>query len=114
VSQFYAPEAINRIVARNAFLFELRNRPEALDVRTRLEALDWTSLNELATRPICRELSRIRSSNRQAVFPNLQPEDRTNAIYIRPPATDGRPLVLVVSPFHVLPPCHGGARASSR
>jgi O-antigen biosynthesis protein len=109
VSQFYAPEAINRIVARNAFLFELRNRPEALDVRTRLEALDWTSLNELATRPICRELSRIRSSNRQAVFPNLQPEDRTNAIYIRPPATDGRPLVLVVSPFHVLPPRHGGA-----
>jgi GT2 family glycosyltransferase/MoaA/NifB/PqqE/SkfB family radical SAM enzyme len=110
VSKFYASEAIDRIVARNAFLFELRNRPEALDVRTRLEALDWASLKELATRPVCRELSRIRSSNRQAVFPNLQPDGRTNAIYTRPPAADGRPLVLVVSPFQVLPPRHGGAR----
>jgi len=110
VSKFYTPKGVGRVVARNALLFELRNRPEVLDVRTRLEALDWTSLNELATRPVCRELFRIRSSNHQAVFPNLQPDGRTNAIYARPPAADGRPLVLVVSPFHVLPPRHGAAR----
>jgi GT2 family glycosyltransferase/glycosyltransferase involved in cell wall biosynthesis len=109
VSKFYAPRAIGRIVARNAFLFELRNTPELLGVRTRLEALDWTMLNELATRPACRELTRIRSSNHRAVFPNLKPDGRTNAIYTRPPAADGRPLVLVVSPFHVLPPRHGAA-----
>ena len=102
-------EAIDRIVARNAFLFELRNRPEAPDIRSRLEAIDWTSLKQLATRPVCRELSRIRSSNRRAVLPDLQPDGRTDAVYIRPAAVDGRPLVLVVSPFHVLPPRHGGA-----
>jgi GT2 family glycosyltransferase len=109
VSKFYTPKAIDRIVARNGLLFELRNRPEMLGVRTRLEALNWTSLNEVATRPVCRELSRIRSSNHNAVFPNLQPDGRTNAFYTRPPAADGRPLVLVVSPFHVLPPRHGAA-----
>jgi GT2 family glycosyltransferase len=109
VSKFYTPKAIDRIVAKNALLFELRNRPEVLTVFARLEALDWTSLNELATRPACRELSRIRSSNHHAVLPNLQPDGRTNAIYTRPPAADGRPLVLVVSPFHVLPPRHGSA-----
>jgi hypothetical protein len=109
VSKFYASEAIDRIVARNAFLFELRNRPEVLTILPRLEALDWTSLKELAARPVCRELARIRSSNRQALFPNLQPDGRTNVIYTRPPAVDGRPLVLVVSLFHVLPPRHGGA-----
>lgn len=108
VSKFYTPKAIGRIVARNALLFEMRNRPEVPGIRTRLEALDWTSLNELATPPACRELFRIRSSNNQAVLPNLQPDGRTNAIYIRPPA-DGRPLVLVVSPFHLLPPRHGAA-----
>jgi len=109
VSKFYTPKAIRRIVARNALLFELRNRPEVLGVRTRLEALDWTTLNELATPPARRELFRIRSSNHQAVVPDLQPDGRTNAVYIRPPAADGRPLVLVVSPFHVLPPRHGAA-----
>ena len=109
VLKFYTPKAIGRIVARNALLFELRNRPEVPGVRTRLEALDWTSLNELATRPVCRELSRIRSSNHQAVLTNLQPDGRTDAIYTRPPAADGRPLVLVISPFHVLPPRHGAA-----
>jgi GT2 family glycosyltransferase len=110
VSKFYAPKAIARIVARNALLFELRNRPKVPGVRTRLEALDWKSLNELATHPACRELSRIRRSNHQAVLSNLQPDGRTNAVFIRPPAVDGRPLVLVVSPFHVLPPRHGAAR----
>jgi GT2 family glycosyltransferase len=109
VSKFYTPKAIDRIVARNAFLFELRNRPEVLTILPRVEALDWTSLKELAAPPVCRELSRIRSSNRQSLFPNLQPDGRTNTIYIRPPAVDGRPLVLVVSPFHMLPPRHGGA-----
>ena len=109
VSKFYTPKAIRRIVARNALLFELRNRPELHGVRIRLEALDWTTLNELATPPACRELFRIRSSNHQAVFPNLQPDGRTNTVYIRTPAADGRPLVLVVSPFHVLPPRHGAA-----
>ena len=109
VSKFYSPKAIRRIAARNALLFELRNRPEVLGVRTRLEALDWTTLNELATRSACRELSRVRSSNHQALVPNLQPDGRTNAVYIRPPAADGRPLILVVSPFQVLPPRHGAA-----
>jgi GT2 family glycosyltransferase len=110
VSKFYSSETIDRIVARNAFLFELRNRPEALTVLARLGALDWTSQKEIAMGPVCRELYRIRSSNRQSVFPNLPPDGRTNAVYIRPRTTDGRPLVLVVSPFHVLPPRHGAAR----
>jgi len=110
VSKFYTSGTIDRIVARNAFLFELRNRPEALTILARLGALDWTSQKEVAMGPVCRELYRIRSSNRQSVFPNLPPDCRTNAVYIRPPATDGRPLVLVVSPFRVLPPRHGAAR----
>jgi GT2 family glycosyltransferase len=109
VSKFYDSGTIDRIVARNAFVFELRNRPEALTVLARLGELDWTSQKEVAMRSACRELYRIRSSNRQSVFPNLPPDGRTNAIYIRPRATDGRPLVLVVSPFHVLPPRHGAA-----
>src|SRR5262245_35574179 len=71
VSKFYSPKAIGRIAARNGLLFELRNRPEVLGVRPRLEALDWMSLNELATPPACHELSRVRSSNHQAVFSNL-------------------------------------------
>jgi GT2 family glycosyltransferase len=109
VSRYYSPKAIRRIVARNGLLFELRNRPEVLGVRTCLEALDWMSLNELATGPAVRELSRVRRSNHKVVLSNLQPDDRTNAIYLRPSAADGRPLVLVVSPFHVLPPRHGAA-----
>ncbi len=109
IARFYTAGEIDRIVARNATLFELRNFRETLPARRYAEGSDWATLKELATRVSLAEIRRVRAARRRACFPDIDPERTTRRIYARPAAPDGRPLVLVVSPFCILPPRHGGA-----
>jgi GT2 family glycosyltransferase len=110
VSRLHAPDEIERIVARNSILFDLRNQTDPARALGAAEASPLASLRELATGRSAMEISLIRAARRRAPFPDVDLERATHQLYARPVTADGRPLVLVVTPFCVLPPRHGGAR----
>jgi GT2 family glycosyltransferase len=110
ISRLYSPAEIERIVSRNAILFDLRNLRETLPVRLDAKASPWPTLKELADKDRRGELREIRVATRAAAFGSIDLTRTTDRIYSRPAIRDGRPLILLVVPFNILPPRHGGAR----
>lgn len=110
ISRYYAADEVERIVARNRLLFELRNFKQTLPALRDAQQADPTTTLELSRWSSLVEIGRARrAARRSAPFPDIDLERITRRYYGRPPALDGRPLVLVVSPYCILPPLHGGA-----
>jgi GT2 family glycosyltransferase len=109
VSRLYAPDEIERIFARNSILFDLRNQADPAPAIAAAETSPQATLNELASGRSVMEISLTRAAHRRAPFPDIDLERTTHRIYARPATADGRPLVLVVAPYCILPPRHGGA-----
>lgn len=113
VAHFYSFREIERILARNKLLFRLRY----LDAKRALDDAghcDADTVREITSRTALREIRQIRADGRRAPFPQIEQHLQADRFYARPSVADGRPLVLVVSPFHILPPRHGGARRTWR
>lgn len=109
VSRFYEPTEIDRVVERNRLLFELRNFPLSRPGLQRIDFVDRATAREIATWTSLREIRRARETSRRAPCSAVDLERATRRYYRRPTGRDRRPLVLVVSPYCVLPPRHGGA-----
>jgi GT2 family glycosyltransferase/glycosyltransferase involved in cell wall biosynthesis len=124
-ARFFDAAEIDRIVARNALLFDARNRPSPLRAERLMERvcdLPYASQRELARPGIAAGvgISRSRAARRPFAAPALvDPARRWTALApssfsyrmrdeATAPAT--RPRLLVVTPFAVFPPRHGGAR----
>jgi GT2 family glycosyltransferase len=113
ISRYYDPGEIERIFRRNGLLFHLRN----LDRMGSMESvylaaaeLDDLSFLELTSKRNAAGILRTR------LFAALQPFDDSClgfahlSYFLRPASSlHTRPLVLMVSPFAMYPPAHGGA-----
>ncbi len=108
----HPPAEIAQVVARNGLLFRLRHLPRAAAAAAARES-DWTSLKRLAAPSLLVAIAEGRRAARRAPHPLPDPEALGAHVRLRLP-DDARPLVLVVSPFRVLPPDHGGARRIHR
>lgn len=114
VSQCFPPQEVERILRRNQLLFVLRNglpetSPRAL-VRELRRAWDIKTQRELATFRQAASLFAALLWNALAPAYSIDLHRLRQKFYLRPPAPAERPLVLLVSPFAVYPPAHGGAR----
>jgi GT2 family glycosyltransferase len=107
ISRHYAAAEIDRIVARNGLLFELRNFPDTTLARRAANEADWPTVKDLARPVTLAEIVRQRAA--RARFTDIDIETTSRHVHCRPAAADPRPLVLVVSPYRVLPPRHGSA-----
>jgi len=116
IGKYYEPAEIDRIVRRNAVLFDLRNglSGQAVGMQFhRIAALPKNSRRELSGWRLALRAVQARSAVNRARAQGLHyhglcsHEWHSNAV-----AADGvrRPRVLLVSPFAVYPPAHGGAR----
>src|SRR5581483_6823546 len=124
-SRFYAPAELERIVERNRLLFDARQRitPEPRsDLMRRICELPYASQRELSSpvnargvlaqrvrarrRPQPLEPPRLWSRARDSV--RLAP--RSYSYRLRELAGSARTRLLVVTPFAIFPPRHGGAR----
>ncbi len=113
ISRYYDHREIERVFRRNGLLFHLRN----LDTMGSMERvyaaaaeLDDVSLLQLTSKRNAAAILRTR------LFAALQPFDDSclgfaQLKYFLRPATslNARPVVLMVSPFAMYPPAHGGA-----
>lgn len=114
VNRYYAPGEVDRIVRRNAMLFDLRHGWTGQGVRASLARIanaDDATQNELrgvglAWRVFTTRLATRRAQRRGFSFGKLA----TDRYYPTRPADARRPRVLLVSPFALFPPSHGGAR----
>jgi GT2 family glycosyltransferase/glycosyltransferase involved in cell wall biosynthesis len=125
-ARFYALPEIDRIVERNRILFDARNavtdrRAEWL--MTRVCDLGYESQRALARFPIaarvlCRRYAALRRPH--AAAPPILPRPQRHVVgltssysfHLRDSVTapSSRPRLLVVTPFCIFPPRHGGAR----
>ncbi|HVP45250.1 MAG TPA: glycosyltransferase [Bryobacteraceae bacterium] len=113
VSRIFSKDHLERILWRNQLLFAMRNgflrRPRGALLRGPTNGWDDITLRELS-RPR-QAFSLLAASWTRARAParlvDLERVDRK--FYLRPPQTGTR-SVIVVSPFAVYPPGHGGAR----
>ena len=110
IGRFYTPAEIDAVVARNRLWFAARNLARGADLAREVAQADWHTLKALSQAATLVEISRARRRGRRAPFPDLPAERRTRHVHSRPPARRDRPLILVVSPFQVLPPRHGSAQ----
>ncbi|UCF38592.1 MAG: glycosyltransferase, partial [Acidobacteriota bacterium] len=113
VSRYYAPAEIRRIFQRNALQFELRNRLTGADsvqlVRT-VRRLDPQSKKELASLRNCGSLLFDSLHSLVTGLRPWRPELAFKKVYRNPIVKDrSKPCLLIVSPFAIYPPRHGGA-----
>jgi GT2 family glycosyltransferase/glycosyltransferase involved in cell wall biosynthesis len=121
-ARFYAPAEIDRIVERNRVLFDLRNaatRNGAAWLLQRVCDQPYASQRELATLPVAAQVLRqrwhsVRSMARTAppalAVSGHQAATLTPSFSFGLGARSARPRLLLVTPFCVFPPRHGGAR----
>ncbi len=124
-TRFYEKAELERIVERNRWLFDARNgltRHGAAWLMTRLCALPYASQRELAPPRVARATWRQRIGSRRAPQPLAppalaHPDGHATALHgvaysfcLRASAPSSRPRLLLVTPFAVFPPRHGGAR----
>jgi GT2 family glycosyltransferase/glycosyltransferase involved in cell wall biosynthesis len=110
--KFFSAEEIDRIFRRNRLRFQLRTAlpPDALrTIFGSIARLDRQSFWEMLYPSAV--VDTLRSRFRSCFDPDfrLQPIPGVEVHYGRP-RTPGTPLVLLVSPYCVYPPAHGGAR----
>ncbi|HZX92177.1 MAG TPA: glycosyltransferase [Rudaea sp.] len=119
IRRYYETAEVDRVIGRNALLFDLRHAWSGRRAGALLRAVaatDARSRAELsgigtAWRVFCARLGTLRARQRGLRFETL-PLDRwydPAAAPARLP-TPRRPRVLLVSPFALFPPAHGGAR----
>lgn len=126
-SRFYPPAELERIVERNRLLFDARHAASgdaAATLMQRVCALPYASQRELATRAVARAVFATRRLAETATLPAaplrlrqespqgivLQGASHACRFRAAAAAAPGRPRVLLVTPFAVFPPRHGGAR----
>ena len=121
-ARFYATEEIDRIVERNRILFDLRNA--ATDNRAgwllqRVCDQSYASQRELAALPVAAQVLRQRWGAGRCMALTAPPAlamSGRQACTLTPSFSFGlgarstRPRLLLVTPFCVFPPRHGGAR----
>ena len=120
VRRYYAQDEVDRIIARNALLFDLRHAWTGRRAATLLRAIaqaDARTRRELAGIGLARRAYRMRLATLQArqrgLRFDLRTLDRWSDPARTPLSTDvapRRPRVLLVAPFALFPPAHGGAR----
>ena len=124
-ARFYAPAELARIVERNRWLFDARHGAGgggAARLMARACDLPYASQRELAQPRVAAGVFRQRLARRRALPPAPPRLSAPDAAAVAlaassysyrlraPDAGRARPRLLVVSPFAVLPPRHGGAR----
>jgi GT2 family glycosyltransferase/MoaA/NifB/PqqE/SkfB family radical SAM enzyme len=116
IARFFAPADLDRIVARNATQFLLRNMLHEIATPAFLQgARDRARCPDLTLR----ELTSVRNSLAligaqwqagRAPSSDAPLRDLRRKYYPTPfPATAGKPCLLLVSPYAIYPPAHGGA-----
>ncbi len=115
VNRFYQPQEIDRIIRRNGLLFDLRHGWSALrpgDLIHRIASLDRATQNDLARIGIAKSVFTRRLGARRARRRGLDFSTiASNKYYPAFKAKNaGRLRVLIVAPFALFPPAHGGAR----
>ena len=116
VRRFYPATEVERVIARNAVLFDLRHAWSGRRAATLLRAialLDARSRAELggiglAWRVLRTRLATLRARQRGLRCERLALDRWYDPLRARREAA--RPRVLLVSPFALFPPAHGGAR----
>jgi glycosyltransferase involved in cell wall biosynthesis len=98
ISRCYAAGEIERIVARNGLLLELRNFRDALPALRDAAKADDRTLRELAAPTSLAGIQQMRRARRRAPFPDIDIERTSRHFHRRPPAHQGGPALLVVSP----------------
>lgn len=115
VGRYFAPAEVERVIRRNELLFDLRHRwtrRHALRSLLRLARLDAPSRRELRGMGLALRVLRSRLATERARRSGLRFERITRDRWYAPQRGDrqSRPRVLLVSPFALFPPAHGGAR----
>ena len=110
--KFFSPEEIDRIFRRNRLQFQLRMALPSNSLRTvfgTIARLDAKSFREMVN--IAGFTNTLGSRLRSHFDPpfNLHHIPGVGVYYRRPRRT-GSPLIMIVSPYCVYPPAHGGAR----
>lgn len=115
VNRYYPRGEVERVIRRNALLFDLRHGwtgGGARELLGRIVHSDAATRRELSGVGLAWRTFRARLATRQAqrrgfAFANIA----TDKYYGVPtPSKTRRPRVLLVSPFALFPPAHGGAR----
>ena len=119
VARYYGPAEVERVIARNALLFDLRHAWSGCRAATLLRAIalaDARTRRELRRRGLAWRVLQARMATLRARHRGLRLDLVTLDRWYDPdraPQPDGRgrrPRVLLVSPFALFPPAHGGAR----
>ena len=112
VNRFHASDEVERVFARNGMQFELRQHWTRLTSRTSLGVIGWladTSQRELGSLATALGVLRRRHAARRTRDRGLDFATRTDRWYPQP-LRPGFPRLLLVTPFAIDPPAHGGAR----
>ena len=113
VNRYYPAGEVERVIHRNALLFDLRHGwtgRGARELLARIAQCDAATQSELrglglAWRAFKARLATRRAQRRGFAFANIATDK-----YYAPQSRAHRPRVLLVSPFALFPPAHGGAR----
>ncbi|HSD18334.1 MAG TPA: glycosyltransferase [Thermomonas sp.] len=112
VNRFHANDEVERVFARNGLQFELRQHWTRLTSRTSLGVIGWLadrSQRELASLTTAWGVLRRRHAARRTRDRGIDFATRTHRWYPQP-LRPGFPRLLLVTPFAIDPPSHGGAR----
>ncbi|WP_257389245.1 glycosyltransferase [Tahibacter caeni] len=114
VRRYYDKSEVARVIRRNELLFDLRHRwtrRHWLRSLQRLSLLDAASRRELRGAGLAWRAFRARLATERARHNGLRFERITRDRWYGPQRSERRrPRVLLVSPFALFPPAHGGAR----
>jgi GT2 family glycosyltransferase len=115
VRRYFDADEVARVISRNELLFDLRHRwtrRHPLRSLQRLSRIDAVSRRELRGIGLAVRAFRSRLATERARHHGLRFERITQDHWYWPRRDDDRrrPRVLLVSPFALFPPAHGGAR----
>lgn len=115
VRRYFEADEVARVIRRNELLFDLRHRwtrRHPLRSLQRLSRIDAVSRRELRGIGLALRAFRSRLATERARGHGLRFERITRDHWYWPRRDDDRrrPRVLLVSPFALFPPAHGGAR----
>ena len=114
VSKFYSPERIEQLFRLNNFRFQMRN-PAQSRAASNAKLFRWMldvdgkSLRTLLALDEVAATLAARWRSFRDPFAESAWAGRRARFYPQAPGPDDRPLLIVVSPFAVFPPLHGGA-----
>ncbi|MBL0164112.1 MAG: glycosyltransferase [Xanthomonadales bacterium] len=115
ISRHYSADEIKRVIERNALLFDVRRGWSGLFPRAlihRITESDATTRSELRGLGVAWRTFRSRLATRIAQRRGLRFDTLATHRYYSPDPdpTRSRPRVLMISPYAISPPVHGGAR----